>query len=291
VSRPAWRPANPGSQRWLVAAVNAIVDHPSLKPVEKLLLLTLARWCDGSGVCSIYVARLAHSVSSTMRWTQVCVSGLVAQGYLVREQRRLSRDRNAANIFRVCLPLAGLGEGGGGRSPDHPLGDLQITRSHPSDRSLLSSGSITYKQHPRSFVGSREAVNERTSVDSVPEELVKLACRFWPAEHPEAARKFLGRIVTRGEPTLDELKRFLRSCSKDPTLDPPHADRGLPVACTAHRFDAWLKRARRVRLAPPTTETAAIASPKSGRAPKWLDAVSAARARTQNTPFPRRRGA
>lgn len=295
----AWRPANAGSQGWLVAAVNAIVDHPSLKPLEKLILLTLARWCDGRGVCSLYRARVAASVGSNVRWVKRCLARLIAQGFLIREECRITHDRNGPNVYRVCLPLAGLASRGGGGPGSPPLGGLEAPRSYPSDRSAFSSGSITYKppNPPRAAALRRGGVLKF----SFGEELVQLAGELFPLRYSVArCTGALNKLRCEPAPTDDELVAFLRFQSKYRNLQGAHV--AIAVACDADDFAEWIAKRRRTPKrapSPPAAKPAAAPRP-STRPPaepltstrktvQW--AARVARAEPQNTRFPRRRGA
>jgi len=129
-----------GDRVWLVASVNAIVDDPKLSAHEKLVLLVLARHCDGRGVCwpskRVLVERSGLSRASVMR----SLTCLERSGKLDRVDRRRERDRNESNLYRVRVPMAG---GVGLRQS--PSGAQAEPRKDPSRRDLSDRSGLSFR--------------------------------------------------------------------------------------------------------------------------------------------------
>jgi hypothetical protein len=125
---------------WLIASVNAIIDDPKLSSHEKLVLLVLARHCDGRGVCwpskRVIVERSGLSRASVMR----ALTSLERSGKLDRVDRRRERDRNESNLYRVRVPMAG-----GVGLPQSPSGAQAEPRKDLSRRDLSDRSGLSFR--------------------------------------------------------------------------------------------------------------------------------------------------
>lgn len=94
----------PSSSRWLIAAVSAIVDDRTLRWNEKLLLLALARNCNGFGVCWPSRKRLSADTGMSLGSVQRAIRGAELKGWL-RRSARFDDESNGSNtnLYQVIV--------------------------------------------------------------------------------------------------------------------------------------------------------------------------------------------
>jgi predicted transcriptional regulator len=74
---------------------------PRLGKVDRQILTLLCRYANSAGRCSPSVAKLAREGGKDRSQVQRAIARLVAFGYVLRAERRKTRDRNQTNIYCV----------------------------------------------------------------------------------------------------------------------------------------------------------------------------------------------
>lgn len=256
----------PGSQTWLVAAVDAIIEDRSLSGKEKLVLLVLARHCDARGICFLLKSTILLECRMNKGTLRRAIQRLENKGKLDRIQRRRERQKNESNVYRVRMPVAGGLALGVKTSP--PLGvktspteGAYREGSGSSDRSRLSLRSITY---PPSHPGERG----RGAAIEFSESWISKARRIFPNCHTPT--RFLIGLHADGF-TEKEGADYLDAAGR--ATDLPQEDyRALAAWCSAKRRGEWLER-RRKRRAQRTVDVPELAAslalpPRTGKLAK-----------------------